>query len=385
MSGRRVILIILFVCAVGFFVWRNWPVHQLLRCNTIDCWREHIAEVTTRHGLSVAFAYLDKLRLENDLFRANCHVFAHAIGEAGYQVFSRDGAIRAHVSMESCGFGFYHGFMQEFIAHGSPAIRAQALCDQFNAELSGRSDLVNNTTQQCYHGIGHGIVYAAVADHGLNEVPLIAGSLKQCEEMFDDPYECANGVFGGIALMYFGVHGFYIEPRHDDPFWVCQPQAYEYQLRCYDQLVPVVYSLYGERIDQAAPVISLIPDEHIARVAMAHLGTMPLHKIPLQTLEDVNRVSAEIFSSCRAAGKLFSSCAQGYVLSLVYIQLRPQGAMWGRHVCETMLSDMLDECMQTVMGQLVYSYPDKEAHAFCRSLPENFMIKCIEVIEGRSV
>lgn len=320
-------------------------------CGEVPCWETRFAEAARRYGLNAAFGQFERLREDDALFRANCHTVAHAIGEAAYERFVREPVLTAHPAMASCGYGFFHGFMQEHVSHGRSGARAQEICDSMPV----------GSRDQCYHGIGHGIVYASIADAGLREVPLASLAISQCNGLFDDAYECINGVFGGIALLYFGVHGFSIEPKLDDPLWLCRTLDSEYQKRCYDQMVPVAYELSGDDFKKTGIMLSGLEDAEIARTAIEHLAFMPVHTTPIRSAGDALRLGETVFQDCRDIGEYVDSCTGGFAKSIVFSQLAPQGAAWARAVCETYLTGSeRASCLSMVGRQIEYSYEETE-------------------------
>ena len=380
----KAIIFVVMLLVAGFVLSQshnNAQIESLMAsCQTtsqsdaIECWQKAFTVIVPRYGVGEAFRVLEAYRQSNDLFRANCHVFAHAIGEAGFGVF-RSRGFTAKAGMTSCGFGFYHGFMQEFVSHGGTSSDAKRLC-------ATQSD----GAVQCAHGVGHGIVYGSVARYGLAELPLIAGGIKECAALFSDAYECINGVFGGIALLYFGVHGLAIEPRKDDPFWACRAQEEVYQKRCYDQMVPVVYGIRGGDFQAIGRELAAIDNAEVARTLISHLAFIPIHKNPLSRREDALRLGERVFTDCRAIGVYVDACAGGFVKSIVFTELAPGGASWAWDVCKALaLPQELASCFTMVMEQVGYTYSKSDAQAFCAGREGDMRKTCEQIVRKLDV
>lgn len=380
----RAIIFVAVLLIAGFALNRshaNAQIESLMAsCQTgsqdgaITCWQKAFTVIVPKYGVTQALRVMESYRQKNDLFRANCHIFAHAIGEAGFGVF-RSRAFTAQTGMTSCGFGFYHGFMQEFVSHGGTAAEAKRLC-------ATQSD----GAVQCAHGVGHGMVYGSVSRYGLSELPLIAGGIQECAALFSDAYECINGVFGGIALLYFGVHGLAIEPRKDDPFWACRAQEEVYQKRCYDQMVPVVYGIRGGDFQATGRELVAINNAEIVSTVIAHLAFIPIHQNPLRHREDALRLGERVFADCRAIGAYVDACMGGFVKSIVFTELVPTGASWAWDVCATLARPQEREfCFAKVMEQVGFTYSKSDAQAFCAAQTPDVRATCKQIVRNKDV
>lgn len=378
------IIFVAILLIAGFALNRRYANEQIERlmasCQkdsqnaAIECWEEALSAIVPKYGVTEGLRVLKAYRQSNDLFRANCHIFAHAIGETGFGVFRRR-EFTAQEGMTSCGFGFYHGFMQEFISHGGISSDAKRLCAT-----------QGDGAVQCAHGVGHGIVYGSVARHGLAELPLIARGIQECAALFSDAYECVNGVFGGIALLYFGVHGLAIEPRKDDPFWACRAQEEIYQKRCYDQMVPVVYGMRGEDFQAVGRELVAIDNPEIASTMISHLAFIPIHKSPLGRQEDAMSLGERVFADCRAIGVYVDACVGGFVKSIVFTELAPTGASWAWDVCaELARPQERESCFTKVMEQVGFTYSKPDAQAFCAAQTPDVRTTCEQIVRKKDV
>lgn len=378
------IVFVATLLVLGFVLNRSYASAQIERLmasckeagqdGAIVCWQKAFGVIVPKYGVDEGLRVLESYRQNNDLFRANCHIFAHAIGETGFSIF-RSRGLTAEPGMTSCGFGFYHGFMQEFVSHGGTAEEAKRLC-------ATQSD----GAVQCAHGVGHGMMYGSVSRYGLSELPLIAGGIKKCTALFSDAYECINGVFGGIALLYFGVHGLAIEPQKDDPFWACRAQEEVYQKRCYDQMVPVVYGMRGGDFQAIGRELAAIDNPEIASTVIAHLAFIPIHKNPLGSREDAIRLGERVFADCRAIGAYVDACVGGFVKSIVFTELVPTGASWAWDVCAALARPQEREsCFTKVMEQVGFTYSKPDAQAFCAAQTPDARVTCEQIVRKKDV
>jgi len=125
---------------------------------------------------------MEKILEESDGGTAfDCHIAAHYVGRAAYDVF---GVSALKECNASCHSGCYHGAMEAlFWERGVSETTAHVnkVCSAFDS-LFARS--------QCYHGSGHG--FLALSDY---DVP---GALTQCESLGD--VDATDSCYGGVFM-----------------------------------------------------------------------------------------------------------------------------------------------------------------------------------------
>ncbi len=206
--------------------------------------------------------------------------------------------------------------MQEFVSHGGGSPKeAVSMCQAIRVgKITGV-----RVEEQCYHGIGHGIIFSLFPDYQNDPEALTQRGLEECKRWLPDELECFNGIFGGMVALAFGHHGYSLAPNRDDPFWLCQQQEARYQLSCYDQFVPVVFGLERRDIRAAAAHLRQIGDDTITRYTMEHLGSMLLYG-GIFTIDNPGTSLQEMKALCAHVGgphDFAEYCLRGFVKALV--------------------------------------------------------------------
>ena len=137
-----------------------------------------------------------------------CHTYAHRVGDIAYYhlyVFNPD-SVAFTYSQEStvCDYGFYHGFYEHFFQE-RPGL--SSIVETCSALPSGPEPHRRVIRQTCFHGAGHGLVFAQVDKltsrdwgniHAFTDAPLaICSQLSGLKP--DEFVRCPLGVFAVIA------------------------------------------------------------------------------------------------------------------------------------------------------------------------------------------
>ncbi len=196
--------------------------YQVLEAKYVDL----VQEKSTQTALTV----LEKDAVQNPAIMQSCHEFMHAIGYKTYTM-TEDFTKAASYQDAVCASGYIHGVLQAYIKSAKnlqTAIHTACAAAQ-------RDDF---STWECYHGIGHGLMY--FSNHNL---PL---SIMQCDSLPNDFADsaCANGVY---------MENFNADPklhptiyrRPNDPFYPCQTQKDGYKGDCYENAALYFLSIHN--------------------------------------------------------------------------------------------------------------------------------------------
>lgn len=172
-----------------------------------------------------------------------CHYsLMHPMGEAAYDEFSRTGRVVVSPLLTACNYAFFHGFIGELYRTGRGTAEALEFCKRIGRELSPFAPAVG---QECFHGIGHGLVDHTAHEHHGDARAMAAATLPTCETLVADAARlgnCVSGVFHAISLLTVaGEAG--LDIRRDDPLWLCREQPERYQPRCYGLMHRIVVAI----------------------------------------------------------------------------------------------------------------------------------------------
>jgi hypothetical protein len=184
-------------------------------------------------------AALEKLRREiktDDALARSCHPLVHDIGHAAYEKYHDFGEAMKYQD-EVCNSGYLHGIIESRFEDSDDVFAdMKTMCDRYPQG--------SYMSWQCYHGIGHGVMF-----YTANDLPR---SLEMCDG-FDSNFgrsSCANGVFmenfnadQKLHLSRFLKEG--------DPFYPCAEQADRYKADCYLYAPSYFLSLNRDDYDAA--------------------------------------------------------------------------------------------------------------------------------------
>jgi len=157
----------------------------------IDCWLEIIKDEFHKEGIKSAFDVFTDIYRTYDVFaNTGCHQHAHRVGDFSYYfdyLSHRDiSKMDFPQSTTSCGYGFFHGFLEHLIQDNPDPSFVIETCEYLTANLKERMPAIDYT---CYHGSGHGFTLAQ-ADYLTKSSQwtpaLFTGeALDKCESMSD--------------------------------------------------------------------------------------------------------------------------------------------------------------------------------------------------------
>ena len=150
-------------------------------------------------------------------FASDCHPLLHELGHAAYKKY---GNFQAAVRYQNglCNSGYTHGVIEaSFLAAPDAAVAILSTCPP--------ADKQNFEQWQCYHGLGHGAMYATEKD--------LTRSLELCAKLTDQFNEkaCVNGTF--MEHFILKDHAGRTADATSDGLAVCQKQPEGNRDSCY--------------------------------------------------------------------------------------------------------------------------------------------------------
>ncbi len=165
-----------------------------------------------------ALARLGEDMEEDEEILRSCHPIVHEIGHAAYDKYGDFGEAMKYQD-EVCNSGYVHGVIEERFAQSDDVLAdMKTLCADYR---SG-----SYLQWQCYHGIGHGVMY-----YTSNDLPR---ALEMCDA-FEDASgrsSCVNGAFMENFSADGNLHtSEYL--KEDDPLYPCAEQEERRKADCY--------------------------------------------------------------------------------------------------------------------------------------------------------
>ncbi len=177
-----------------------------------------LVEIVEKSNPRVALEELRKRADSNPSILRACHTLIHEIGHTAYKKYGDFGeAMKYHDSY--CNSGYVHGVIEGHFTKDKDIYQEMnTLCKDYPAGKFARA--------QCYHGMGHGLMYFTD-----NDLPK---SLELCNSYTDSSAQsnCTWGVFMENFSANPSLHpSQYINP--EDPLYPCPEQTFSTKRDCY--------------------------------------------------------------------------------------------------------------------------------------------------------
>jgi len=333
------------------------------------CYARRISELIP-YDVSVAFATIAILH-ERGLLDA-CHYLLHPIGEAAYERYAKTGDTSFMLPEAAlCNYGFYHGFIIKLLEDDPGIATTRAFCDSLKPTLLERRPDVRD---QCYHGVGHGLLDITIGSVGSIDDPAWVRStlgrstpiaLQQCALLGETAEnDCISGVFHESAMLQ-EERRWYTDPR--DPLWLCRESAEEYQPRCFgnmDRLFFKVYPSLAAR-DVVVRVQELYGnDERIVRNVVRRFASRAAMREP-----DIQ----EVIGYCREIPDQYQEfCLEGAIAGIVEEGVAGEEYRLGLSFCSApeLSPAEKDACVEYAFTYFSGIYPASKMRSLCAKYEE---------------
>jgi hypothetical protein len=384
--SRRVFIISTSVALilVGALWWGSVGAEEeeLRRCEKVgleekaSCWDALLTETLKERGLSSAFDLFIKLyRTEPDLPKA-CHGWGHALGSAAYELYLDGGDIEFRPEASYCGYGFYHGFLERFMAEQGDVDTARAFC----ADIAKGDSWEIGAFRNCIHGVGHGSAAAFAENTFLLKgdmqkgIDLAAESCRKIVEKAEERRECFDGVFNEFVLDAFNEeYGFsratYIDER--DPLRFCETQTLDLAASCYFEYMGLFPHLFERDFHSAASYVQY-------RIENDAHAIVAIKKLAADFMQDriVDGDTSDIVATCMALrDALITPCLRG--VEVGFIAHGEPLKEWEKgfaHCSSDMLTsdDERRVCYQSMLWAFSDAYPKELFLKVCEMVPQQF-------------
>ncbi len=180
--------------------------------------REEFFAIVNKQDPRVALTELrERVKTDNALLRS-CHALIHEIGHEAYEKYGSFGEAMKYQD-EICNSGYLHGIIESYFSKSKDIFAAmKTVCNGYN--------LGSFLSWECYHGVGHGIMY-----YTSNDLPR---SLNMCDSLESSfaRSNCTNGVFMENFNTDQKIHPSKFL-KASDLFYPCQEQETRHKGDCY--------------------------------------------------------------------------------------------------------------------------------------------------------
>lgn len=341
------------------------------------CLQKILDDTLAKKGLARAFGALAAIYSSDAEFASECHGSTHKLGEAAYRIFHSGKKVELTPNASYCGFGFYHGFMEELINEGGTMEEARAFCSYAGKVLAGKSRYAEGA---CYHGIGHGAADGTDPRAWGNPQAIISPALLLCErvggsDQFKD--HCASGIFNSLAIMYKDPK-YRLTADNTDPYRICAGQhPYYFKRPCYDQMNTLALSLTGFDLKKSLLYILKIKEPVFAESAADSLASYGASKRERGAGETEHK---RVISACRVlGGNSFTACIRGFGAGLVEFGEPGREYEEALQFCQNreLNGEEKYSCLERVLFFLTFIYPKEKIEIICKkSVPSLYTGIC---------
>lgn len=352
---------------------------QAMLDSKIECWLGIVRDTLRDDGLAEAMRVFREIYDTQPAFaNSGCHRHAHRVGDMVYyeHFLAEQDLTKIEFPPEtgSCGFGFFHGFLEHLIQDHPSAEFITETCDYLDATLTPTMGDMRIT---CYHGSGHGLALATA-----ERVPMDAWGeasvfidepLQVCESLpaasAEEIEECQEGVFNVLVdWMETDEYGFSYDANA--AFALCEAQPRNRQHACYYEMAMKVDRASGFDPRGIARIAESIEStEFRDTVFKVGVGGLVQHVIADGTHED-------IFSKCTELARHFMEQCAASITDGLFEHGRPRFEYEGaREFCssEIVRTHAADRaCWKAFAGKLRRFYDDETARVQCTIIPESY-------------
>lgn len=270
------------------------------------CWELSMSDVERNFGIDATFKFLGKAIKKDDNLSGTCHYYAEYIGFLAYERYYKGESPKIYKDADLCAYGYYHAFLQEWISHAKDFDSAREYCNVAGIESSSRFN--------CVLGMGIGLTFLNISDYYTKDDWVVKKSIEQCRHIYKDSIEdldiCIDGVFSGLAHLYFGDHGLSLKVNKDNPYWVCDTLTKDLKNRCYPELTETIYFGVNRDQDIVSKHILANPDKNTQIASFERLGITFYNTTFFEEKENTRNVD-----SCNSLKNFLAvnSCKLGFV------------------------------------------------------------------------
>lgn len=344
----------------------------------ISCWEDVIIKTLEEDGVDAAFSVVDHLYANQEEFGEGCHQVAHIIGEAAFDLYASDEDFEVSEKSTYCGFGFYHGLMEQLLRETGDLKLAGEFCHYIDDKLRRYT---GDAGLQCFHGIGHGTVDSHDGRYFGDAEGMVKPALKLCEDVSQtdqELYRCVSGVYNGIANFYFDTEEYGLIINRDDPFELCHVQPAEYREACYGNLNVTLMWIVENDMSRALEYVQAIPypEERERAFWYATVASM----IPI-TNQDSYTVEAAFCN--QVALEYQQACVTGTAGGLVEHGQPGQEHQNAIQFCQDsgLQPGLRDACWQYLTNYFSGWFGPERLEVICQGLTGEAQTYCIEALD----
>ncbi|MEI6863795.1 MAG: hypothetical protein WCK46_00270 [Candidatus Adlerbacteria bacterium] len=350
------------------------------------CWAAEITATMKQSGLSAGFDAVSQYYQTSPEFQNQCHDVMHVLGSTAYSEYKKTGVHIARPETSYCGYGFYHGFMEQMLIelgrdylHEANSYCIGLLTDPVLPSRAAGS----SAAAACFHGIGHALFDSLPGASWGNEKTMAMQAIGECETVTTNTQwraRCASGVFNSLSIAE-GSNDYNLSYRASDPAALCRTQTPAYRQSCYSELAMGYIHYVGYDYTHAIYFINQLPGNARYSGLMALFDDTVRHNLQDKTLEQLYEETIAFPEEKEreavidgVANALSSGGKPGaeYLQMLAYCSLFP-------------ISDARTHCYRRTIDTLSALYSNTALSAICKTIPVGDQAVCTSSLRTKNL
>ena len=337
------------------------------------CWEADFLQLITQVGLDQALDKFVELYESDPEFVTYCHDIMHYVGRAAYDVYDLDQTVVDRPETQFCGYGFYHGFIEESLEkHGAEGL---AIARSYCQTILDRDPIALGTEEAsfpasaCWHGVGHAVFDSLDGSMWGDPILMVDEAINVCEDVFSREFrlwQCGTGVFNSLANAMVN-QDYYLSLEPDKMLDICLTQSELHHNGCYAEL-SVAYTINALLSPtEALAYIEVLPrKENIVYAIFAVIDA--LYRNP-------NTPTADPDTYVEVCGGLTDSeyreaCMRGVTTGIQYSSVTSNMLNHLLSVCGGIaVTDLTDYCFKDVLRIISGTQGAEAVAAMCAAHP----------------
>lgn len=341
--------------------------------NSAQCYAEGIESILKTRGLNAALDALALAYEADPLFAGECHANTHEIGRAAYHEFRKNGKVELSLKASYCGYGFYHGFLEELLGVSNDLDEAREFCS-----YAGRvaPNPPGQAEGSCYHGIGHGVTDGYDPRLWGNAMAQVRPGLAMCEKVSPNDMargRCASGVFNSLANMYYASATRDKFDAGNDPYALCKTGDFNPIERneCYSQMNTLAAYLAKDRFPEIVAYTNSISDERHRGIALKEAASYYVQQLK-RAQKEVSEADTAVCERL-PSGVVRDACIHGLVAGIFEFGTPAEQHEEALRLCELPgLSEELKRSCFAFTLEIARWYVGGDIRRICGSVPVTY-------------
>jgi len=351
-------------------------VHSLPKGEKDKCWDKILGDAVKNGGTKAAFEKFRELyENDRDFADSGCHWYAHRIGEEAYAEKTDNWAKNFPEEVSYCGYGFVHGFLEHGFREEKNILRARALCNYLDENLS---DKLPRVRLNCFHAIGHGFVDDPPPQKIWgNPEAIIKDGLKVCGKISEVPLEtreCFDGVFNTLVI-FMQTNQYGLKLNTEYPLEFCKNFSNQQMQSCYYELAQVLNVAGKHNLEKISEFVKGIDNDSIAGMIMNTAAAGMIQG-------DVSKTDFTdyLFGCQKIDERLRLQCIRGTVGGLIAHGEPEKEYIKALNFCNLpeLKEDERDACYEHINQSFKNIYTEEKVEEVCKSFDSKYKELCLQ-------